>query len=798
MKKRPIQLILLEGNPADADLIREYLRADETLKFEVHQVSSLAAALASLAQHTPDVILTDLGLPDSQGLNTFTQLHEAAPQVPIVVLTRLNDRQQAALAVKAGAQDYLTKDDVTSSFLQRAIRYAIERKQAVEALQQNEERFRLMFENAPVGYQSLDKDGCILDVNTSWLDLLGYTRQEVIGHSFAEFLHPDKAALFQERFPVLTESREVLQDIEFTLRRKNGSFMEASFTTRLVRDAAGQFNRTHSAFQDISARKRSERAILLMADTQRQIAGQSTVSEIYKLVGTRTLELIGEGYVVISQLDEPSQSMQVVGFYGLGELFENLSQKFDLDLARMAFPIQNMSPEDLRLFRSGRLELYKDGIFRLMLKKVPKNICTLIEKELKLRGVYIMGFTWDGIDYGGISILAKNDLEPYKEQIETTVNQAMLAVQRIQSRDALLASESQYRLLAENIQDVIWVMDIKEDRFVYISPSVTQLRGYTPQEVLAAPVSDSLTPQSAQEVAAWLSDVFKFSADPNPIRTFLVEQPCKDGSTIWTEVSASLIRDENGIPYQILGVSRDISERRQTDQQSRLQAAALESAANAIVITDREGSIQWINPAYEQLTGYNLHEVIGLNPRILKSGNQPAEFYKNLWEIILSGQVWHSELVNKRKDGSLYTEEEIITPLLDDSGEITHFIGIKQDISKRKQAENERRQAEDELRKSEERFRNILETIEDGYYEVDLKGSFTFFNPALPKIYRYDADELMGLNYRHYMSSEDAEMVSQTFNQIFRTGLPAHDIEWVVICKDGVRLFIEASALFDH
>jgi PAS domain S-box-containing protein len=113
----------------------------------------------------------------------------------------------------------------------------------------------------------------------------------------------------------------------------------------------------------------------------------------------------------------------------------------------------------------------------------------------------------------------------------------------------------------------------------------------------------------------------------------------------------------------------------------RLQSTALTSAANSVVITDREGHILWANPAFTKLTGYELSEVIGKNPRVLKSGQHNKVFYEKLWQTVLSGQVWHGEMVNKRKDGTLYTEEMTITPARDTAGEITHFIAIKQDIT---------------------------------------------------------------------------------------------------------------------
>jgi PAS domain S-box-containing protein len=141
----------------------------------------------------------------------------------------------------------------------------------------------------------------------------------------------------------------------------------------------------------------------------------------------------------------------------------------------------------------------------------------------------------------------------------------------------------------------------------------------------------------------------------------------------------------------------EMVELRKAEEQIRLQAAALESAANSIVITDREGVIQWVNAAFERLTGYSAAAAIGQTPRLLKSGRQPPGFFKAMWETILSGQVWHGELVNKRRDGSLYHEEMTVTPVPDTSGEITHFIAIKQDISQRKRAEEALRQARDDL-----------------------------------------------------------------------------------------------------
>jgi PAS domain S-box-containing protein len=129
--------------------------------------------------------------------------------------------------------------------------------------------------------------------------------------------------------------------------------------------------------------------------------------------------------------------------------------------------------------------------------------------------------------------------------------------------------------------------------------------------------------------------------------------------------------------------------RRQQDAEEliHLQAAALQATADAIVITDQTGTIKWVNAAFTYLTGYAPEEAIGRNPRFLKSDRHPPEFFRQMWETILAGKTWRGEFLNRRKDGSLYSEAQSITPVLNRAGQVTHFIGIKQDISRRKEAE---------------------------------------------------------------------------------------------------------------
>ncbi len=171
-------------------------------------------------------------------------------------------------------------------------------------------------------------------------------------------------------------------------------------------------------------------------------------------------------------------------------------------------------------------------------------------------------------------------------------------------------------------------------------------------------------------------------------------------------------------------VFTDVTQQRRADEQLRLQSAALEAAANAIVITDREGRITWANSAFSELTGWSLDEVRGLSPRVLKSGQHDSEFYQELWQTILAGQVWQGEMVNRRKDGSFYYEEQTITPVRSTGrGEITNFVGVKVDVS-------ERRAAREALLHSERRHRRLAEAAHDDIFIVDREGRVLYLNAA--------------------------------------------------------------------
>jgi PAS domain S-box-containing protein len=176
-------------------------------------------------------------------------------------------------------------------------------------------------------------------------------------------------------------------------------------------------------------------------------------------------------------------------------------------------------------------------------------------------------------------------------------------------------------------------------------------------------------------------------------RKFETQWLRKDGTVGDISLTASPIRNVTGGVVGVSAIARDITEWKRIEEQLRLQAAALAAAANSIVITDLGGQVRWVNPAFTTLTGYELGEVMGKNPRVLKSGQHDRDFYEQMWKTVTEGRVWQGEVVNRRKDGSFYREEMTITPVLSDDGAIQNFVAIKQDISARKSLEEQLRQS---------------------------------------------------------------------------------------------------------
>ena len=252
------------------------------------------------------------------------------------------------------------------------------------------------------------------------------------------------------------------------------------------------------------------------------------------------------------------------------------------------------------------------------------------------------------------------------------------------------ADEAVYRLAAivESSQDAITGSTL-DGVVTNWNTGAEHLYGYAASEALGRNITFVAPPEKQKELKGLRETV----AQGRSV-TVETQRLRKDGTIVGVSVSVSPIKDDAGKITGISGIARDITGRKRADKQLGLQSAALEAAANAMVITDREGTVVWVNEAFATMTGFSGNEVLGKNPRILHSGDHDKAFYADLWSTISAGKVWHGEITNRRKDGTLYTEEMTITPVRSEGTEISHFVAIKQDITERKSLERQLQQAQ--------------------------------------------------------------------------------------------------------
>ena len=207
-----------------------------------------------------------------------------------------------------------------------------------------------------------------------------------------------------------------------------------------------------------------------------------------------------------------------------------------------------------------------------------------------------------------------------------------------------------------------------------------------------------------------------------------------------------------------------------------LLAAAIEQAAEAIVITDTDARIQYVNPAFSRMTGYSAREAIGETTAFLKSCRQDPNYYRDLWNTILAGQVWHGELINRRKDGTVYNEEMTIAPVRNAGGTITNFIAIKQDVTDQRAAEAALREREREARRHLARLEQIYNDAPVGLAFVDREFRVQRINERLAAGSGWPVEEVIGKRIRE-LAPGIATQLEEMWRKVFETGEPILDVE---------------------
>jgi len=259
MNENVIRIILVEDNPGDALIIQEMLKEIYENKFDLHRFKLVEDGLKHLDEDY-DIMLLDLNLPDSQGIETFNTMNNNAPELPIIILTGLIDEELAINIVSEGAQDYLVKGQIDKQLLSRSIKYSIERKHIEIDLRKSEEKYRLMVEKIESGLFLINSQNKISYVNKQMADMLGYTMDKLINEDVYNFIQKKCRNVFKKHLKV--NNRGIGQTYEIQFLSKNGSPLWVLMSTSPLHKITGEYIGAISIMTDITARKGMEKSIM--------------------------------------------------------------------------------------------------------------------------------------------------------------------------------------------------------------------------------------------------------------------------------------------------------------------------------------------------------------------------------------------------------------------------------------------------------------------------------------------------------------------------------------------------------
>jgi len=335
------------------------------------------------------------------------------------------------------------------------------------------------------------------------------------------------------------------------------------------------------------------------------------------------------------------------------------------------------------------------------------------------------------------------------------------------TQQALRASELSYRRLFEAAQDGILILDVNTGRIIDVNPFLTKLLGFSHGEMVGKTVGEMSPFKDIVSNQAMLERLQKAGY----VRYHNLPLETRDGRKIAVEFVSNVYQagDKKVIQCNI----RDNTDYKLTEEKMRQLSQAVEQSPVSVVITDTKGIIEYVNRKFSELTGYSLAEVVGKNPSILKSGECPAATYQEMWARITSGGTWSGEFHNRKKNGELFWERAVISPVLDASGEATHFLAVKEDITERKRAEA-----------ALIRLAAIVESSDDAIIGKDLNGIITNWNKGAEKIYGYKASEMVGTSIMRLIPADRHDEENRILETIKRGESMKH-FETLRQTKDG-------------
>ncbi len=483
-----------------------------------------------------------------------------------------------------------------------------------------------LYQHAPCGYHSADAEGTLIRINDTELKWLGYTREEVLGKKkISDFYTPASKALLEENFKRFLSIGHV-EALEYELVGKDGSIRNVLLSATSVIDDTGKFVMSRAVMLDITARKITE-------ENLRKSQLQSKV-------------FVRDAPISIAMFDKDmnylATSDRWVIEYGRGYT--------DL-VGRNHYEVHPDVPEEWKI-------AHQKGQHGETIKNADDKWVQADGSEHWLRWAILPWTDEDG-NIGGIIISAEDITESKR-------------------------ADEKLRLWADSFEKVdfgLAMADAVTNTFISVNPTFARERGYDREELIGKSIMTVFPTGNVSQVKSKISEL-----DEGSHIVYESMHICRDGRQFPVLLDITTIKSAEGVPVRRIAYALDITDRKFAERELKIAATAFETQ-EGILISDANNVILRVNHAFTEITGYTADEVIGKNPRLLSSGLQDKDFYKNMWAILNSTGYWSGEVWNRKKNGDIYPESLTITAVKDSHGNVTNYVGNIADITRRKNDE---------------------------------------------------------------------------------------------------------------
>jgi two-component system sensor histidine kinase/response regulator len=715
-------------------------------------------ALRVVEEERPDLMLVDIRIKGGMdGIATVAEIRRRH-QVPVIYLTAHSDSDTLARAKTTEPYGYILKP-FDEHELRATLETALYKIQMERHSRETERLLSVTLDSIADGIITVDASERVTYLNQGAARLTGVSPEEALGLPLADVCLLGGAG--QPRTPA--SSGATTERVTVLTRGKQPTWVDR--TVSQIRDVDGKAQGAVIVFRDITEQQRREQIQNLTYQIAQTALDAPTRQDLFRSIHQAIAEVM------------PVRNF----FFALYEEASNL-------LSFPYFVDEHDAPPSPRPLGKGLTEY-------VITTGRPLFATREHITDLALRGeIALMGTPaeeWVGVPlkahgrtFGALvaqSYDAQHRFGKWAERILVFVShQVAMAIERKRALEEQEQLSQRLGAVLESVDDGITLRH-PGGQYLVFNKKMRELTGYSPNEVATLPDFERalfLDHETYQSV----SEHWKRSAQPGSTRSREIEARIRrsDGAIRTVLLVCSTLQDGGRTLY--LSVYHDITERKRAEEKLDQLSRAVEQSPGPVIITDLEGHIEYVNPKFTELTGYSFGEAVGQNPRILKSGHISNETYKSLWDTVKAGGEWKGELLNRKKNGDLFWEYATISQIRNSAGETTHYLAVKEDITKRKIAE-------EAVRKSDEQFRQVWNNAFDGMRLIDGNGTVVMVNDAYCRMVGRTREDLVGKPFTVVYGEANRDSMLRAYFERLRAGTIADASDSALTLWDGRQVW---------